>query len=159
MKLEWLEDLLAVIETGSLHEASRKRFLTQPAFTRRIQTIERYVGVELFDRSYKPLRMKKSVVRNEENIRQIIRLLRVLSSDLKTGDKVEQLLVLGCQHSISTAVAPRLVKALSNKTGARIRVRSANRDECYSLLSIRRINRLLPPSRHTKIPTTKILLQ
>jgi DNA-binding transcriptional LysR family regulator len=50
------------------------------------------------------------------------------------GDKVEQLLVLGCQHSISTAVAPSLVKALSNEIEARIRLRSANRDECYSLL-------------------------
>ena len=89
MKLEWLEDLLAVIETGSLNEASRKRYLTQPAFTRRIQTIERYIGVELFDRSHKPLRVKESVARNEEKIRQIVRSLRDITSDLKMGDTIE----------------------------------------------------------------------
>lgn len=134
MKLEWLEDLLAVIETGSLNDASKKRYLTQPAFTRRIQTIERYIGVDLFDRSNKPLRVKESVIRNEEKIRQIVRSLREITSDLKMGDNVEKLLVLGCQHSISTAVAPKLVKALSNEIEAKVRLRSANRDECYSLL-------------------------
>ncbi len=134
MKLEWLEDLIAVIETGSLSRAARKRHLTQPAFTRRIQSIERHIGAELLDRSRKPLQLKPSVLNNENRIRELARSLRSLSLDLRDADNVEPLLVLGCQHSISTAVAPALVKALSESTDARIRIRSANRDECYALL-------------------------
>jgi len=134
MKLEWLDDLIAIIEADSLNEASRKRFLTQPAFTRRIQTIERHVGADLLDRSRKPVRVKTSVVDNEEKIRRIAGSLRELAADLKKGDQVERQLVLGCQHSISTAVAPKIVKVLSKQTSAAIRLRSANRDQCYSLL-------------------------
>lgn len=134
MKLEWLEDLLAVIETDSLNEAASRRYLTQPAFTRRMQSIERYVGADLFNRSRKPLQLKPAVKNNEFRIRELISSLHALTRDLKHADNTEAMLVLGCQHSISTAVAPTVVKNLSANTESRIRIRSANRDECYALL-------------------------
>jgi DNA-binding transcriptional LysR family regulator len=34
MRLEWLEDILAVMETGSFIRAAEQRLLTQPAFSR-----------------------------------------------------------------------------------------------------------------------------
>jgi DNA-binding transcriptional LysR family regulator len=40
MRLEWLDDILAVAQTGSFSEAAQKRHLTQSAFSRRIRTIE-----------------------------------------------------------------------------------------------------------------------
>ena len=57
MKLEWLEDLLAVIDQGSLSKAAVARHLTQPAFSRRVRAIEGYLGCELFDRDRKPLQL------------------------------------------------------------------------------------------------------
>ncbi len=39
MRLEWIEDILCVIDTGSFTQAAQKRHLTQPAFTRRIHGI------------------------------------------------------------------------------------------------------------------------
>ncbi len=40
IRLEWLEDILAVAETGSFSEAAERRHLTQSAFSRRIRNIE-----------------------------------------------------------------------------------------------------------------------
>lgn len=134
MKQEWLEDLLAVIDTGSLSSASRKRFLSQPAFSRRIQTIESYIGAELFDRNCKPMQLKPTVIDNEPKIRQLALALDELVRELNQRARVDPTLVLGCQHSISTTVVPTLVKALSTKSDANIRIRSANRDECYAYL-------------------------
>ena len=37
MRLEWIEDILAVLDTGSLARAAEKRLLTQSAFTRRVR--------------------------------------------------------------------------------------------------------------------------
>ncbi len=134
MKLEWLDDLLAVIDTGSLNEASKKRFLTQPAFSRRMQSIERYIDADLFDRDRKPVQLKASVIHNELKIRQVAQSLRDLAAELKKADAADSVLVLACQHAISTAVAPPLVKVLSDQSSSRIRLRSANRDECHTLL-------------------------
>ena len=47
MRLEWLEDLLAVAETGSFQEAADRRRLTQSAFSRRIQHIEELPGASV----------------------------------------------------------------------------------------------------------------
>ena len=43
MRLDWLDDLLAVLEQGSLSRAAESRQLTQPAFSRRIKAIEDYL--------------------------------------------------------------------------------------------------------------------
>ena len=47
MELKWLDDYLALIETGSLSAAAEKRHVSQPAFSRRIQMLESWLGVSL----------------------------------------------------------------------------------------------------------------
>ena len=69
MRLEWIRDLLAVMEGGSLARAAERRFVTQSAFTRRIRLIEDSLGAELFDRSRKPLEMLASVRALEPEMR------------------------------------------------------------------------------------------
>jgi len=40
MRPEWFSDLIAIMENDSLNSAAEKRFLSQPAFSRRIRVIE-----------------------------------------------------------------------------------------------------------------------
>jgi len=135
MRLEWLEDILAVLETGSLIKAAEQRLLTQPAFSRRIKTIENYIGVELFDRSKKPVRLKKTVVDQQRNIQELAAGLRDLCHGLKREDRETQNhIVIASQHAIATSIVPALVKKLSVDNDISIRLRSVNRDECYALL-------------------------
>src|SRR5262249_8894397 len=50
MQYGWLQDLLALVETGNFTTAADERNSSQPAFSRRIQALEHWLGVKLFDR-------------------------------------------------------------------------------------------------------------
>ena len=54
MNLGDLKAFVAVAETGSINRAAAKLNLTQPAVTRRVQSLEAAIGVPLLDRSSKP---------------------------------------------------------------------------------------------------------
>ena len=47
---------IAVVDTGSIVQAAAALHLTQPGVTRRVQSLESLLGVELLDRQSKPLR-------------------------------------------------------------------------------------------------------
>ncbi|HZZ12239.1 MAG TPA: LysR family transcriptional regulator [Paraburkholderia sp.] len=51
MKLRQLDALRAVAEAGSLHEAARRLFLTQPAISRSVRELEAELGMQLLSRS------------------------------------------------------------------------------------------------------------
>ena len=40
MELKWLEDFVALAENGSFSKAAKARYVTQPAFSRRIRALE-----------------------------------------------------------------------------------------------------------------------
>lgn len=54
LDLEWLEDFLALTETGNFSRAAQARSIAQPAFSRHIRSLEEWAGVELVDRSQHP---------------------------------------------------------------------------------------------------------
>lgn len=57
LELKWLEDFLAVAETGNFTRAARVRNTSQAAFSRRIQQLEGWLGVSLIDRSIIPTQL------------------------------------------------------------------------------------------------------
>jgi DNA-binding transcriptional LysR family regulator len=54
MELKWLEDFASLARTGSFSRSAEERHVTQPAFSRRIQALETWLGVALIDRSTAP---------------------------------------------------------------------------------------------------------
>ncbi|MBX2839368.1 MAG: LysR family transcriptional regulator [Gammaproteobacteria bacterium] len=134
MNPDWIDDLLAIAESGSLSGAAKQRFLTQPAFSRRIRAIEKHIGSELIDRTRKPAQLKSSVLNVEPRLREAAQILYDLKRELADTQPARQELILVGQHAISTAIAPALVQSITNSTDISIRLRSANRETCYSLL-------------------------
>lgn len=136
MRLEWLEDILAIAQTGSFSGAAEKRNLTQSAFSRRVQQIEDYVGVELFDRSRKPVHLRPMTQAQAGQIEQIAVSLRQLVTDLRRGDRAaSNRIVIASQHSLTTSLAPRIIQDIQDRgEGVYVRLRSANLDECFALL-------------------------
>jgi len=51
MELSWLEDFLALAEHKTFSRAAEVRHVTQPAFSRRIRSLESWIGTHLFVRS------------------------------------------------------------------------------------------------------------
>ena len=144
MRLEWIEDLLAVMDNRSLSRAAQKRLLTQPAFSRRIRSIEDYVGVELLDRTRKPVQIKKSILGQRQKMQDLAFGLRQLAMEFNRRDRdAQNRIVIASQHAITTSLAPRLVKEVADDTGLRFRLRSANRDECHVLLMTRQADIML----------------
>lgn len=57
MEIRWLQDFLAVAETGNFTRAAAMRNTSQAAFSRRIQQLESWFGVALIDRSILPTQL------------------------------------------------------------------------------------------------------
>jgi LysR family transcriptional regulator, hypochlorite-specific transcription factor HypT len=51
MDLIWLEDFLAIAEEGGFSRAAERRHVTQPALSRRIRSLEEWLGTPLFERT------------------------------------------------------------------------------------------------------------
>lgn len=132
MRLEWLEDILAIANTGSFSGAAERRRLTQSAFSRRIQQIEQHVGVELFDRSQKPVQLRPTTSAQSAQIEQISAAIRQLVLDLRRGDRMaSNKIVIASQHSLTTSFAPGVVRDVQQMDeSVFVRLRSANLDEC-----------------------------
>ena len=144
MELKWLEDLVALAEAGSLTEAAARRNVTQPAFTRRIKAIEVSLGTEVLDRARKPARILPAIARQLDAMRVLAVDVRRLTQDMRAPEGTRRQLVIAAQHALTVAYLPafiaRMQDAFPNLT---FRLRSANRNECYSLLMTRQANILV----------------
>lgn len=135
MRLEWIDDILAVLDTGSLARAAEKRLLTQSAFTRRVRLIEDSIGAELFDRRRKPVTLLAGVEALAPELRDLSMRLRQVRHKLRTAtNQTGGALSFACQHAITTTVSPWIVRALTTHGDASVRVRSSNQEECLMLL-------------------------
>jgi DNA-binding transcriptional LysR family regulator len=54
METKWLEDFISLAETRSFSRSAELRHVTQPAFSRRIQSLEAWLGADLIDRTSYP---------------------------------------------------------------------------------------------------------
>ena len=57
METKWLEDFVSLAETRSFSRSAQLRHVTQPAFSRRIQSLEAWAGADLVDRSSYPTQL------------------------------------------------------------------------------------------------------
>jgi DNA-binding transcriptional LysR family regulator len=136
MRLEWIEDILAVVKEGALNRAAEQRYLTQPAFSRRIRSIEEYLGVELIDRTHKPAQLRPEILEQQERLENLAFELRDLLNDLRQQDrKRDNRIVVASQHGVTATVVPMVLKRLLVNINTTVRLRSVNRAECFTLLA------------------------
>ena len=57
METKWLEDFISLAETNNFSRSAALRHVTQPAFSRRIQSLENWLGIDLIDRTSYPTRL------------------------------------------------------------------------------------------------------
>lgn len=144
MRLDWLDDLVAIIENDSLSEAAAARLLTQPAFSRRIKAIEDLLDAPLLDRSRRPARPSFLLLEQEHRVRELSARMRELTSDLRRdARRKSNRIVVASQHAITTAFAPQAVRSLAARARVSVRLRSVNREECYALLFTRQADLIL----------------
>ena len=138
MRLEWIEDILAVAEHGSFQAACEKRHVSQPAFSRRIRQIELALGVALFDRTARPARLSEHIHDQLDRMRELSAGLRDLSVALRdTEGTRRRRIVIASQHAIAATSTPEIIGRFSD-LDIDTRLRSANRDDCLAQIMTRR---------------------
>jgi DNA-binding transcriptional LysR family regulator len=94
METKWLEDFVSLAETRSFSRSAQLRHVTQPAFSRRIQSLEAWAGVDLIDRSSYPTKLTPAgetlyvqamdILQNLHNTRDMVHSQGLAEQDLVT---------------------------------------------------------------------------
>ncbi|SDO04284.1 LysR family transcriptional regulator [Pseudomonas jinjuensis] len=114
MKIDDIDAFVAVIRCQSLSQAAESLQLTQSAITRRVQSLEESLGVELLDRNTKPLKPTLIGLRVYQQCRQVLREVDGLR-ELVAGDTPPSgVLRLGVPQSIGELVLPDALRRLGD---------------------------------------------
>lgn len=119
MDLKALQDLISLSETGSFTKAAEKRFVTQPAFSRRIKSLENWFGTALVDRSHYPTRLTQEgelVLKVASNI--VEELYRCRQSIIAGNKDGSEYLRFAMPHSLSIGFFPRWCASIEDIIGS-----------------------------------------
>ncbi len=136
MELGQLEAFVQVARLGSFSRAAEALFLTQPSVTARIQTLEKDLGEELFDRGGRTIKL------SDAGTVFLAYAERALKEVQESRDALESLrnaalgnLRIGSALTISAYVLPRLLKAFrSCYPGVAVSVRTGRSDHVMDMV-------------------------
>lgn len=135
MELKWLDDYIALIDTGSFSAAAQRRHVSQPAFSRRIQMLEAWLGVTLIDRSRKPLRLTPVAAEHQQAVRHLVSRIYEFRAQLNSAALEEAGITIAAQHTLAAAYVPAFLARLQSLSpGQRYRIRSENRTDSVAML-------------------------
>lgn len=110
MEFAWLEDFLALVECGGFSRAAEKRGLSQPSLSRRMRSLEEWVGAVLIDRSTHTLRLTAAGERFQLLAEETLRRLHLGREEVRdTARTASETLRFASTHVLSlTFFAPWL---------------------------------------------------
>ena len=119
METKWLEDFVSLAETRSFSRSAQLRHVTQPAFSRRIQALEAWTGIDLVDRSSYPTRLTPAGETLHAQALEILGALQatrnMMRSHQATGhDTIE----FAVPHSLAFTFFPHWLMDLRKRFGA-----------------------------------------
>lgn len=106
MDIKWLEDYVALIEEGTFTKAAEKRFVTQPAFSRRIRSLENWFGSKLLDRNAFPVKLTPLGEELKEPIKQLLDDIYTLRRNTQALEARSHIPILSTQASLSISFGP-----------------------------------------------------
>ena len=115
MNFIWLEDFLALAQTGHFSRAAEDRCSSQPAFSRRIRSLEEWVGTDLVDRSAQPARLTaagewfKGVAEN-----MVAQVARLPGEAQQVAQAQAVTLKMACTHGLSFVFLPRWLRQIES---------------------------------------------
>lgn len=118
MQLKWIEDLLVLERTRSFSRAAELRHITQSALSRRIRSLEDWVGAELVDRNTYPLALTRAGAAFCETAGQAADLLLDARAALRReaslpGNAID----IAAGHTLSLAFLPAWLKRCQQRFG------------------------------------------
>ncbi len=116
LDLEWIEDFLALAESGNFSRAAEARTIAQPAFSRHIRSLEEWVGVDLVDRGAHPVELTDAGRKFLPLAREVLSGLEAarIKARLAQGDAAASLR-FAVTHALSITFFPRWLGALETR--------------------------------------------
>jgi len=145
LDLEWLEDFLALAETGNFSRAAQARAIAQPAFSRHIRALEEWVGVDLFDRSAHPTALTAAGKRFQPLLQEVLSGLEAARIKAKAAhDLAAASLSFAATHVLSLTFFPRWLGSIEARlTLGPIQTISDSSLACEDLMLQRRVQFVL----------------
>ncbi len=119
METKWLEDFVSLAETRSFSRSAQLRHVTQPAFSRRIQALEAWAGVDLVDRSSYPTRLTAAGETLLDQAIEILGSLQATRNMLRSHQAAGQdMIEFAVPHSLAFSFFPHWLMELRQRFGA-----------------------------------------
>ncbi|MFC3127164.1 LysR family transcriptional regulator [Pseudoroseomonas globiformis] len=114
MELNWLEDFLALAEHRNFSRAAEARNVTQPAFSRRIRSLENWVGTPLVLRSSQGVRLNAAGEVLRQGAAELTRdLHRLRRGALKAAGRETAALTIAATHALSFTFFPGWLRSFA----------------------------------------------
>ena len=115
MNFIWLEDFLALAQTGHFSRAAEDRCSSQPAFSRRIRSLEEWVGTDLVDRSTQPARLTQAGEWFRGVAENLVGQIARLPNEAKQVAETQAVtLRMACTHGLSFVFLPRWLRKIES---------------------------------------------
>jgi DNA-binding transcriptional LysR family regulator len=138
MELSWLEDLIALNSSRSFSKAAELRHVTQPTLSRRIQSLEVWLGAPLIDRRVFPIVLTeqgKSFIKSSEEIVQLLYRERDVCRGVTRP--VRGTVSFAMVQSIATDFFPAWIKEAESEVGPlKVSVASRSLHDCVQALIV-----------------------
>lgn len=136
IETKWLEDFLSLANTQSFSRSASERFLTQPAFSRRIQALESAVGCVLIDRSTMPVQLTPEGRLFKETAANLLQQLDSCIQHMQSlGARGHSVVDFAVSHTLSLSLFPQFLQAVKTElTTLTARQMVANADDCVQAL-------------------------
>lgn len=118
METKWLEDFVSLAETRSFSRSAQLRHVTQPAFSRRIQSLEAWAGTDLVDRSSYPTRLTPAGQTLYSQALEMLQSLQSTRAQLRSHTAAGQdFIEFAVPHSLAFTFFPSWVSDLRDAFG------------------------------------------
>lgn len=95
------------MDTHNFSRSAELRFTTQPAFSRRIKSLEEWAGTTLFDRSTQPISLTVAGGKFRPVAEEVLRRLYQFREDIRRIDKAAaSTITFAATHSLSLSFFP-----------------------------------------------------
>ncbi|MES2263183.1 MAG: LysR family transcriptional regulator [Pseudomonadota bacterium] len=113
METKWLEDFISLVETNNFSRSAALRHVTQPAFSRRIQSLENWLGTDLVDRTSYPTRLTPAGLVFYEQALEMLGQINGVRELLRNKRAATQTSIdLAVPHTLSLTFVPKWITAL-----------------------------------------------
>ena len=118
MESRWLEDFLSLVDTRNFSRSAEARYTTQPAFSRRIKSLEDWVGARLFNRTTQPISLTPSGERFRPVAEEVLRRLYQGRDDARRVNEVSANTIrFSATHSLSLTFFPLWLRTIEKRSG------------------------------------------